>query len=75
MNSNNQSFDYGNTASQSPLSTDITMSPDVNFPHGKTNSTYNTNYEINSTKPDSSTSNLTDLRIPQTFTYTNPPTS
>lgn len=74
MNTNNQSFNYENIASKSSLSTDINtpMSTDDNYPHGNKNSTDNTNYEINSTNPGSSTSNLTDTLMPQTFTYTKP---
>jgi len=48
------------------------MSTDVNYTHGNNNSTDNKNYEINSTNPGSSTSNLTHSLIPQTFIYTKP---
>lgn len=74
VNTNNQNFDYENTESQFPLSTDINvpMTTDDNCPHGNTNSTDNTNYGINCTKPVSSNSNITDPPISQTFTYTKP---
>lgn len=74
MNTINLSFVYESTTSQSQLSIDLNVPKSMidNNTHSNKNITDNINYEINSTKPDNSSSNLTDLLIPHTFTYIEP---